>query len=99
MGKLTGHLGVTGMFELPALSRFSAFPEMVRNVCQSVEFCLQEELGLSTMVCPLVMIIDSLRSWPGFDLEIVWAQNALGSIQNKGVKSVKYLPEYFQVFA
>lgn len=93
-GRLTGSFvtnGRTHMFAVPPPTRFKDFPEMARNVCQSVEFCMQDSLGVSAMVGPLNMIIDAWSSWPGFEREIAWTKKILILIQNQGVKMVKYI--------
>jgi hypothetical protein len=93
-GKLTGQFtanGVTQQFSLPVPSRFVEFPTMAQNVCRSVEFCMQDELGMTILACPLTMIIAGLASWPGFEREIALAKSMLACIQRKGMNIVQYI--------
>jgi hypothetical protein len=77
--------------EIPWSTRFRDFRTTANNVCQSVEFCLQDELSNPSMVAPLNMVIDALSSWPGFEKEIAWIRNTLVLISNKGMKMVKHV--------
>jgi hypothetical protein len=93
-GKLTGSFvrnGCSHTFAVPSPTDFKGFPEMARNVCQSVEFCIQDRLGMPAMVGPLNMILDAWSSWPGFEREIAWTNQILALIQTKGMKMVKYI--------
>jgi hypothetical protein len=93
-GKLTGQFcddGDKQEFILQHFSRFSDFRTMACNVCRSVEFCMQEELGMSSMSCPLSMIIKGLECWPGFESEISWAKSKLERIYRNGMRIVKFV--------
>jgi hypothetical protein len=94
-GKLEGQYTIDGQsrtFQLPPSTRFKDFPTLARNVCQSAEFCLRDEIGIPSMIAPLTMVIDALRSWPGLEKEIAWARSMLLEIRNRGMEIVKYLP-------
>jgi hypothetical protein len=94
-GKLEGHFTTdkhTQTFQIPLSTRFKPFPTLARNICQSVEFCLRDEMGIPNMIAPLNMIISPLKSWPGLDKEIAWAQSLLLHVQNRGMKIIRYLP-------
>jgi hypothetical protein len=94
-GKLEGQFNTDGYsqtFQIPLSTRFTGFPTLARNVCQSVEFCLRDEMSAPTMIAPLAMVVDGLSSWPGFDKEVAWARSQLLDIQNRGMNIVKYLP-------
>lgn len=93
-GKLTGSFvsnGSSHIFAVQSPNRFKGFAEMTRNVCQSVEFCMQDRLGMPAMVAPLNMILDVWSSWPGFERETAWTNRILVLIQSKGMKMVKYI--------
>jgi hypothetical protein len=81
------------LFELPSPSRFADFASQARKVCQCVDYCLQDTLGMPAMAAPLVMIIDVLSDWPGFEKEIAWAINKLVVLQHQGMKMAKYVRE------
>jgi hypothetical protein len=92
-GKLTGSYvkdGQTHKFEIPTSARYEEFPTMARNVCKSVEFCMQDELGLVTLACPLMMVVEALGSWPGFEGEIWWAKERLRSVKGRGMKIAEF---------
>jgi hypothetical protein len=92
-GKLTGSYtkdGQTHDFEIPTSARYEEFPTMARNVCKSVEFCMQDELGLATLACPLMMVVEALGSWPGCEGEIGWARERLGKVKGKGMKIAEF---------
>jgi hypothetical protein len=91
-GKLTsGCIGGNYHFELPQPTRFKEFPVMARNVLKAVTFCLRDEWGIPAAVAPLNMIIDALSSWPGFEKEIIEANQFLNLVERKGMRIVKYV--------
>jgi hypothetical protein len=97
-GELEGHFAADGhshAFQIPLSTRFTAFPSLARNICQSVEFCLRDEMSISSMIAPLNMIIAPLSSWPGLDKEIAWARNMLLDVQNRGIQIIEYLPQTY----
>jgi hypothetical protein len=101
-GKLEGSYTLNGQshtFRIPSPERFTEFPTMARNVCQSVEFSLGDDMNLPIMIGPLNMVIDAWISWPAkFDREIAWAKNMLLYIHNRGSKISKYGPQTLEVF-
>jgi hypothetical protein len=78
-------------FTLPPPGHCKDFSTMAHNVCQSVEFCMNDEAGVPAMIAPLNMIIDALVSWPDYDHEVLWAKETLERIQQRGMRSIKYL--------
>jgi hypothetical protein len=68
-------------FQIPQLGRCRDFMGMALNVCQSVEFCMAEEIQARAVVAPLNMIIDALESWSGYEGEIDWAKAMLARVQ------------------
>lgn len=81
----------SGEFTLPTPGHCKDFRTVAHNVCQSVEFCMNDEAGVGAMVAPLNMVIDALVSWPGYDREVLWAKEALERIQKRGMRSIQYL--------
>jgi hypothetical protein len=81
----------TQTFQIPSPARFKEFPEMARNVCRSVEFVAQDELSIPSLVAPLNMVAETLRTWPGFDKEIAWTKDMLKYIEGRGMRIVKYI--------
>lgn len=37
------------------------------------------------LACPLMMIVEALGSWPGFEREIGWARERLGVVRGRGM--------------
>jgi hypothetical protein len=54
-------------FQIPLSTHFRAFPTLARNICQSIEFCLRDEMGILSIIAPLNMILVPLKSWPGLN--------------------------------
>ncbi|KAF2100490.1 hypothetical protein NA57DRAFT_74097 [Rhizodiscina lignyota] len=84
--------------EQPPLEHRKDFVEIARNICQGVEFCIQDDLGQSVVTSPLNIVINILCQWPGlYDREIEWARRALDRLEQRGVAIVKYLPQHTPV--
>lgn len=97
-GMLEGHYTTGGRsqaFQIPLSTRFREFPALARNVCQSVEFCMRDEMSIPSMIAPLNMILGPLNSWTGFDKEVAWAQSLLLEVQKRGMKIIEYLPQAY----
>ncbi|PYH90490.1 C6 zinc finger domain protein [Aspergillus ellipticus CBS 707.79] len=78
---------------LPALGHRRDYISMAHNVCQSVEYLLQDELLLAgpLSVCPaLGIVIDTLRDQPPYANEVIWLQKALGVVRQRGIGLLKY---------
>jgi hypothetical protein len=82
--------GVTRPISIPSSERFRQFPMMAQNVCKSVNFCMQDELGLTIMALPLTMVLHGLINWPGFETEIALTKKMLAGFQKKGMNIVQY---------
>jgi hypothetical protein len=92
-GTLLGQYTVDGQaqqFSLQSPDCFQQFPMMAKYVCRSVEFCIQDEMGMTIMACPLTMVLHGLITWPGLDSEIVLTKKMLARIQQKGMNIVQY---------
>lgn len=92
-GALTGQYvekGVTKQFYLPDPRGFMDFATMARKVYGSVKLCMEDELSILMLSCPLHMIIEGLSTWPGYEYDIAQAKDVLTCIQKKGMKIVLY---------
>jgi hypothetical protein len=81
---------------LPPVEQAYKFPKMARNVCQSVEFCLEDKTtfrGPMTAIAPLRMAFDTLGTWPGFEREVEWIRTALLRVQTHGMHIAPFLDQ------
>ncbi|KAJ9225473.1 hypothetical protein DTO169C6_2206 [Paecilomyces variotii] len=65
------------------------FASMARNVCQSVEYCMQEEmLGLGPIIlpAPLAIVIDTMKGYESFAKEVRWARKVMRRISEGGLR-------------
>ncbi|KAL1876162.1 hypothetical protein Plec18167_005426 [Paecilomyces lecythidis] len=65
------------------------FASMARNVCQSVEYCMQDEmLGLGPLIipAPLGIVIDTMKGYESFEREVRWARKVMKRISEEGLK-------------
>jgi hypothetical protein len=65
-----------------------------RNICQSLEYCMQEEmkgLGPTATVIPLMAVIDILPNFPHCSRELAWAKALSEKFSEKGLRLMKYL--------
>ncbi|KAJ9365595.1 transcriptional regulator family: Fungal Specific TF [Paecilomyces variotii] len=74
---------------LPPLDHRRDFASMARNVCQSVEYCMQEEmLGLGPIIlpAPLGIVIDTMKGYESFAREVRWARKVMRRISEGGLR-------------
>lgn len=62
-----------------------------RRVCQSVSYCMREDMGKRVCVAPLSIVVDALRPWGKYEKEIDWAEAKLEEVLRSGMKIVRYL--------
>ena len=79
---------------LPPLEHHKDFINFVRNICQSVAYCTQDDLGMSIVTAPLNIIVDTLTQWPQYEREREWAMGALERVQRRGLKIIYYSPRH-----
>lgn len=87
------HLHHFNMSRLPPLGQCSEFPSMARNICQSVEYCMQEcmrGLGPAVVGAPLAIVIDTLKVIPGHDREVSWAMAVIAEVTERGLRLLKF---------
>jgi hypothetical protein len=83
------------MTRLPPLDYRVDFMPMVRNICQSVEYCMQDEmlgLGPSSISAPLNIVIEHLKDHPKYmySRELPWARAALNRVRKGGLRILGY---------
>jgi hypothetical protein len=62
---------------------------LVQNVCQSVEYFMQEDMlstGPALLISPLISLIDVLENYPNSQRELSWLKAALIRIQKRGLQ-------------
>jgi hypothetical protein len=81
------HLG------LPILVQQKDFLTMARNVCQSAESCMDEDLSMPVVLGPLCMVAACLNSGqPEYEVEIRWILECMRILEHRGVGMSKYFP-------
>ncbi|GAE00157.1 hypothetical protein CPC735_047590 [Paecilomyces variotii No. 5] len=68
------------------------FASMARNVCQSVEYCMQDEmLGIGPLLipAPLGIVIDTMKGYESFQREVRWAKKVMKKISEGGLKMLE----------
>jgi hypothetical protein len=79
----------------PPLGHRTDVVTLARNICQSIEFCLADELrgvGARAAVFPLKVAIEALHDAPGCERELCWAEAAMARISQSGVQIMKHIP-------
>jgi hypothetical protein len=65
---------------LPPLGEAGDFMRHVRDVCQSVEYCMQSEmrdLGWTSVVAPLTIVVETIKEYPACVREREWCRAVL----------------------
>lgn len=60
---------------------------LAKNICQTVEFCIQDDKGLQgpgTLLVTLLLATLTFRFSPGCQHELKWARAALAEVSNRG---------------
>ena len=87
------HIHKFDMSRLPPLGHRLDFPSAAWNVCQSVEYCMQESMlsfGPYSVAAPLAIVIDTLKDIPRYGRELSWAKAALARVTEKGLRLLQY---------
>ena len=87
------HLHKFDLSKLPPLGHRANFPSIARNICQSVEYCMQESMGqfgAFSAAAPLSIALETLKNVPGCSGETAWAKAAMGKIVRRGLRLLKY---------
>lgn len=80
--------------QYPPLEHRTDIAAVCRNICQSVEYCCQDDhksLGTTIAVFPLKVAIESLNEAEGCERELEWANTAMRKIAGL-VKIMDNLP-------
>ena len=80
--------------QLPPLEARIDVLSMARNICQSVEYCMQEEMkamGPAATVIPLLAAIDVLASISHCSRELSWAKAAFARVNGRGFRLMNHL--------
>ncbi|KAJ5751093.1 hypothetical protein N7533_008121 [Penicillium manginii] len=78
---------------LPALEHREDYLSMAHNVCQSIEYFLQDDMGMigALSVTPAIgLVLDALKNWPNNSEESKWLHASLGFIGRKGARVLDY---------
>lgn len=77
---------------LPPLCHRRDYMSMVRNVCQSVEYCLEDTsmLGMLTLSPSLGIVIGMVRDRPKCRREVAWMRAALELVRGRGFRILQF---------
>ena len=65
-----------------------------RNICQSIEYCMQEEMkgvGPAATVIPLLAVIELLANFPQCSRELSWAKSAFARLFQRGYRLMTHI--------
>jgi hypothetical protein len=82
---------------LGQLEHRTDFLTPARHVCQSVEYCLADDLGFSVLLGPLNIVINIMVEWPGHEREVKWAKDSLERLRRRGLEIVRFLPRHVDI--
>ena len=74
------------MSKLKPLGHRDDFLAPGRNVCQSVEYCLQEkmlDMGPGAIAAPLGIVLDTIRPYPHAQRELAWGRVVLERLEDR----------------
>ena len=80
--------------QLPSLDHRLDYRSPARNVCQSVEYCVQDQMlgfGISSVVAPLTILAESLRDDPKFGRENLWISQVLKRVDEQGIRILRHI--------
>jgi hypothetical protein len=83
------------MSGLPVLEDQLDVVLLSRNICQSLEYCMQDEmqgLGAAITIIPLHVVIKVLDDYPGCSREVSWARAMAKKVADKGIRVLKHIP-------
>lgn len=84
---------VSTLFRYPALEHRADFAAPCRNIFQSIEYGLQEDMldqGPKCVAGPLRIGYETLLEYPQYKKEIEWAARAQEMVQNRSLRLLKY---------
>lgn len=81
------------VFDLPPLEHRADFAAPARNIFQSMEYCLLEEMmdqGPKIAAAPLRIAMETLRDYPQFESEVQWAEETMAKVQQRSLRLLIY---------
>ncbi len=87
----TGPVGEN--FNLPPLEHRACFDAPARSIFQSVEYCLQDSMldtGPRSIAAPVRIALDTLKLYPQFHREVLWAEQAMKKIGGRSLRILIY---------
>ncbi|KAJ9612614.1 hypothetical protein H2200_004211 [Cladophialophora chaetospira] len=84
---------VSTLFKFPPLQHRTDFAAPCRNVFQSVEYSLQEDMldqGPKCCAAPTRIAYETLRYYPKYSREVAWAETAQELIQKRSMMLLRY---------
>ncbi|KIW71718.1 hypothetical protein PV04_03853 [Phialophora macrospora] len=84
---------VSTRFKFPPLEHRADFAAPCRNIFQSVEYALQENMldqGPKCVACPLRIAYETLRVYPQFKQEVAWAERAQEMVEGRSLRLLTY---------
>jgi ABC-type antimicrobial peptide transport system ATPase subunit len=90
-GRQSAHFDIT---QLPPLGHRKDVATMAKNICQSVEYCLEPEhrgLGAKVITFPLKVAIETLHE-AHCERELQWAKAIMEKLDRMGVRIMRHFP-------
>jgi hypothetical protein len=85
--------GNAGLFGLPALDHRTDFAAPARNIFQSMEYCLMDDMkdhGPKVVAAPLRIAIETLRAYPMYQRDVQWAEEVMAKVQGRSLRLLRY---------
>lgn len=82
--------------EVPPLGHRTDIAILAKNICRSIEFCMQDEFkgaGLGLAVLPLKVAIETLNDAGGYEKEVEWAKKTMELLAGGGIRILNHLGE------
>lgn len=80
--------------QLPPLEHRKDVTALGKNICQSIKFCIDDQVGgfrPVSVVFPLKVAIEALQCGPNCVRELAWAEAAMKHISGSGVRILSHL--------
>ena len=78
---------------IPPLGHRTDFASIAWNICQSVEYCMQDKMlgiGPQSVTVPLQIVVETMKTVPIYSRQVLWAESVLENIRGKGMRILKY---------
>lgn len=80
-------------FNLRPLEHRTDFAAPACNILQSMEYCLMDEMkdhGPKSVAAPLWIAVETLRPYPEYQREVLWAEEARVKVQRRSLRILAY---------